>query len=242
MNFDVLAFGAHPDDIEIFCSGTLHKCIKNELKVAVVDITKAELSTRGNLILRAKETSKSNQILGLKYRDCLEIPDGNIEFNQTNKIKVITIIRKFRPKIILIPYFECRHPDHQNTGLLVKEAAFYAGLEKISTFYNNSSQEPFRPNRIFYYMEMVDFKPTFIVDISDEFETKLNSIKAFKSQFFDENNMDRETFISKKSFIEHVKMRAKYFGFKIGVEYGEPYFCSQPIVLRDIKSFINFGI
>jgi N-acetylglucosamine malate deacetylase 1 len=238
MDFDLLAFGAHPDDIEIFCSGTISKCIKKGLKVGVVDLTRAELSTRGNVTLRAEETRKSNEALGLKYRECLGIPDGNIEFNQENKLKIISVIRKYRPNTLLLPYLECRHPDHQKTGLLVKECAYSAGLEKIVTMDNQVVQAPFRPSLIFHFMEMIDFLPSFIVDISDEFKTKIDSIKAFKSQFFDETNMDKETFISKKSFIDNIEARARHFGFKIGVEYGEPFYSQKPLNPKDLALFI----
>jgi N-acetylglucosamine malate deacetylase 1 len=238
MDFDILAFGAHPDDIEIFCSGTLHKAIKKGLKVAVIDLTKAELSTRGNVTLREQETRKSNEILGLNHRDCLNIPDGGVQINEENKIKVIKSIRKYRPKIVLIPYSECRHPDHRNTGLLVKDAFFFAGLEKIKTEVDGISQQEYRPKSYFQFMEIIDFNPTFVVDISDEFETKMKSIKAFKSKFFDEQNMDKETFISKKSFLDFVEAKARYYGQKIGVTYGEPFYSHLPLNLRDFNMIL----
>jgi len=237
MNFDVLAFGAHPDDIEIFCSGTIKKLTKKGMKVAVVDLTRAELSTRGNLKLRAEETEKSNKILGLEHRETLGIPDGNIELNWENKLKVIYAIRKYRPNVLFCPYLDCRHPDHQKTGMLVKEAFHNCGLVKIETFENGVKQEPFRPNHMYYFMEMVDFTPSFVVDISDEFDDKMKSIRAFKSQFFSEDDPDTQTFISQKSFIEYIEARARYWGFKIGVKYGEPFYSQKPIGVKDMNFF-----
>lgn len=238
MNTDVLAFGAHPDDIEIFCSGTIRKLIKNHKKAAVVDLTYAELSTRGNLKLRAEETEKANKVMGLEHREILGIPDGNIELNWENKLKVIYAIRKYRPKVVLCPYLDCRHPDHQKTGMLVKEAFHNAGLVKIETFDKDVKQEPFRPDHLFYFMEMVDFIPSFVIDISDEFDDKMKSIRAFKSQFFSEDDPGTQTFISQKSFIEYIEARARYWGFKIGVKYGEPYFSPKPLGIKDMNLFL----
>lgn len=237
MCVDVLAFGAHPDDIEIFCSGTLRKLIKNNKKVAVVDLTYAELSTRGNLKTRAEETKKANEVLGLEHREILGIPDGNIELNWENKLKLIYAIRKYKPNVIFCPYLDCRHPDHQRTGMLVKEAFHNAGLVKIDTFDNGKKQEPHRPDYLYYFMEMVDFIPSFIVDISEEFEDKMKSIRAFKSQFFSEDDPGTQTFISQKSFIEYIEARARYWGFKIGVRYGEPFYSPKPIPIFDSNFF-----
>jgi bacillithiol biosynthesis deacetylase BshB1 len=237
MNIDVLAFGAHPDDIEIFCSGTIRKLIKHGKKCAVVDLTEAERSTRGNVELRKEETLASNQVLGLEHRLNLGIPDANIELNWENKLKVIYAIRKYKPTTILCPYLDCRHPDHEKTGRLLKEAFHNSGLIKIETYDNDEKQSPHKATNIFYYMEMIDFTPSFVVDITDEFEDKMKSILSFKSQFFTEYDPATQTFLTQKNFIQYLEARARYWGFKIGKTFGEPYLCPKPIPITDMEFF-----
>jgi len=237
MNIDVLAFGAHPDDIEIFCSGTIRKLIKHGKECAVVDLTQAELSTRGNVELRKEETLASNQVLGLEHRINLGIPDSNIELNWENKLKIIYAIRKYKPTTILCPYLDCRHPDHEKTGKLIKEAVHSSGLIKLETYDNNEKQTPHKAMHLFYYMEMVDFVPSFVVDITEEFEDKMKSILAFKSQFLTNYDPTTQTFLTQNNFIQTIESRARYWGFKIGKTYGEPYFSAKPISITDMSFF-----
>ena len=237
LNMDVLAFGAHPDDIEIFCSGTIRKLIKHGKKCAVVDLTEAERSTRGNVELRKEESLASNKILGLEHRINLGITDANIELNWENKLKIIYAIRKYKPNTILCPYFDCRHPDHENTGKLLREAFHNSGLVKIETYDNDEKQSPHRATHLFCYMEMVEFVPSFVVDITDEFEDKMKAILSFKSQFFTEYDPTTQTFLTQKNFIPLMEARARYWGFKIGKTYGEPYFSQKPIPITDMDFF-----
>jgi len=238
MILDVLALAAHPDDIELSCAGTLIKMSKLGYKVGIVDFTRGELGTRGTPQTRAKEAQESSRIMGIAVRGNLGIPDGNIEINQTNKLKVIKIIRKYQPTILIMPYWIERHPDHEHTAMLSREASFYAGLEKIRTKENGKRQEPHRPKIQIHYMQAYEFVPSFIVDVTDEFETRMQAIRAFKSQFFDPNSQERETFISRVDFLEAIEARARRFGFQIGVKYGEPFYSIQAIGLNNLFSLI----
>lgn len=234
MKLNILAFGAHPDDVELSCGGTIVKMVKTGYKVGVIDITEAELSTRGNVELRKQETKKSAEILKLQVRENLKIQDGQIENNQENRLKVINCIRKYQPDIILAPYFEDRHPDHVHVSNLVNESNFYSGLNKIKSNY-----PPYRAkNVIYYYQHLVD-KPSFVVDITAEFEKKMEAVKAFTSQFYDPHSKEPETYISNKQFFESLKTRAQYFGYQIGVEFGEPFFIKSAIKIDNIYGIFS---
>ncbi|MCU0364824.1 MAG: bacillithiol biosynthesis deacetylase BshB1 [Ignavibacteriaceae bacterium] len=229
MNLDVLVFAAHPDDAELSMGGTIARFTAQGLKVGVVDLTKAELSTRGNVITRAKETAAASKILKLKVRENLGIEDGGILSSKDNLKRVITIIRKFKPSIVFAPYFNDRHPDHIDASILVKRAVFSSGLEKYRTAIAGKSQLQYRPKKIFYYMQTYIFEPTFIVDVSDYFETKMKSCKAFNSQFHNPSLKKEDTFISKPEFLDYVKARAEFYGFQIRKKYGEPFYCEENI-------------
>jgi bacillithiol biosynthesis deacetylase BshB1 len=229
MNLDVLVFAAHPDDAELSMGGTIARFTAQGLKVGVVDLTKAELSTRGNVITRAKETAAASKILKLKVRENLGIEDGGILSSKDNLKRVITIIRKFKPSIVFAPYFNDRHPDHIDASILVKRAVFSSGLEKFRTAIAGKSQLQYRPKKIFYYMQTYIFEPTFIVDVSDYFETKMKSCKAFNSQFHNPSLKKEDTFISKPEFLDYVKARAEFYGFQIRKKYGEPFYCEENI-------------
>lgn len=229
MNLDVLVFAAHPDDAELSMGGTIARFTSQELKVGVVDLTKAELSTRGNIIKRAKETVAASKILNLKVRENLGIRDGGISLSQDSIKKVVQTIRKYKPSIVFAPYFNDRHPDHIDVSNLIKRAVFSSGLEKFKTSLSGKSQTAYRPKKIFYYMQTYLFEPSLIVDISDYFEVKMKSCKAFKSQFHNPALKKEDTFISKPEFLEYVEARAKFYGFQIRKKYGEPFYCEEKI-------------
>lgn len=234
MKLDILAFSAHPDDVELSCGGTVVKMVNLGYAVGVADLTEAELSTRGNVDLRRKETENSSKILHLSMRENLKIPDGEIENNITNRLKVIQCIRKHQPKIILAPYFEDRHPDHVHASNLISEANFYSGLSKIDTGF-----EPHRANSmIYYYQHLVD-KSSFVVDITNEFDKKMEAVKAFRSQFYNPESEEPETFISQKRFLDSLETRAQYFGYQIGVEYGEPFFIKSTIKINNLYEIFS---
>ena len=229
MELDVLAIGAHPDDIELTCAGTLAKCVKLGHKVGIVDLTEGELGTRGSRSVRVKEADEAAKILGVHTRENLQIPDGDIEVGQKNISKVVQVYRKYRPKIILIPHWYERHPDHIHAHYLCREAWFYSGLTKVETKLDGKKQPPWRPHNYFHFMQKYVFTPSFIVDISDVYELRLEAIKAHKSQFYNPASNDPETLLSQKSFLELVETRAKYYGQQIGAKYGEPFYSETPL-------------
>ncbi len=229
MILDVLVFAAHPDDAELSMGGTIARFTSNGLKVGVADLTRAELSTRGDVKLRAKETDSATKILKLKIRENLEIKDGGITISPDNLKKVVSVIRKYKPSIVFAPYFNDRHPDHIDVSNLIKRAVFSSGLEKFKTLLSGKSQIAYRPKKIFYYMQTYIFDPSFIVDISDHFQTKMKSCKAFQSQFHNPSLKKDDTFISKPEFLDYVEARAKFYGFQIRKKYGEPFYCEENI-------------
>ncbi len=234
MQLDVLAIGAHPDDVELTCSGTIAKCVKLGYKVGILDLTEGELGTRGSRSIRVKEADEAAKILGVHIRDNLRIPDGNIEVNQNNLTKVIQVYRTYRPKIILIPHWHERHPDHVHSHHLSREAWFYSGLTKMETKFEGKTQLPWRPQNYFHYMQRYQFTPSFIVDVSDVYDIRVEAIGAHKSQFYNPESKDPETLLSQKSFLDVVETRAKFYGHQIGAKYGEPFYSADPIGVNDI--------
>jgi bacillithiol biosynthesis deacetylase BshB1 len=238
MNYDAIFFGAHPDDVEIGYAGTIASLTAQNKKVAIVDVTSAELSTRGDIITRKQEALNAAKILGVQERVILDIPDGNIQVNKENTIKVIEIIRKYKPKLIFAPYFNDRHPDHINISRLIKEAYFYSGLQKISTMVDGKKQDFYRPRNLFYYMTYFIFEPSFVIDISDFMETKIQALKAYKSQFYNPDSDEPLTLIAKADFFDYIKSRNQIYGFRIGKSFAEPYFY-EDYLMYDFNILFN---
>lgn len=238
MKLDILAFAAHPDDTEISCSGTLKKHIAQGKKVGVVDLTGGELGSRGSKDLRLIEANNSSKLLGLSSRDNLDMADGFFEDNYENQLKIIEMIRKYQPDVIICNSPTDRHPDHGRAGKMVSEAAFYSGLLKIETSYRGNSQMKWRPKSVYHYIQDYYLKPDFIVDITPYINDKMESIKAFSSQFYDENSSEPETPISGKDFFDFIEARAMQFGRLIGVKYGEGFIQSRPIGVDDITKLL----
>lgn len=237
MRLDVLAFGAHPDDIELTCAGTIIKLSRMGYKTGVISMTGGELGTRGNADIRRQEFADAGEIMGLALHKMLDIADGNVALTLDNKMKVIREIREYRPKIVFAPYWKVRHPDHGHTSHLVRESAFFAGLKKIDT-----GQEAYRPYKIIYYPGRFEFKPSFIVDVSDCHEQKVKAIQAYKSQFHNpekDKYGDAETNISTPEFLDAIVTRAKQYGSYIGVAYGEPFLVREPMRLDDPVRFFG---
>lgn len=229
MILDVLVFAAHPDDAELSMGGTIAKMTDSGLKVGIVDLSRGELGTRGSSDIRKHEAQLASEILNLSHRENLGFKDGSIKFNDDFLKRIISKIRKYQPKIIFAPYFNDRHPDHIGTSQLVKEAVFFSGLPKIATEDNDRIQSPFRPQKLYYYMQTYEFKPAFIVDISNFFDTKMKSILSYDTQFHNPESIEPETFISSPNFLKFVEARAKYFGFKIGKDFGEAFYSEEEI-------------
>ena len=238
MNIDTLVFAAHPDDAELGMGGTIAKFVKSNFSVGIIDITQGEMSTRGNTEIRKQESLKADSILMTSIRENLLIPDGDIQLTDENVRKIVIMIRKYRPKVIFAPYFNDRHPDHLNVSNLVKKAFFISGLLKYKSFDEGNEQDTYRPGKLYYYMQTYTFIPSFIIDISTTFNEKMNSVRAYSSQFYDPKNTEPETFISNPQFIEYVEARARHYGFQIGKRYGEPFFCEEHIEL-DISKVLS---
>ena len=235
MKTDVLAFGPHPDDVEMGCGGLLFKLKKAGYKTGIIDLTMGELSSNGNIETRIKETRAASEILKIDVRENLNLADGNIVNDMENRNKIIEILRRYKPKMVLFPYYKDRHPDHENAHKLIKESIFISGLVKYQT-----SLDFFRPDIVINYMLHFEFIPTFIVDISDEFEKKVEAVTAYGSQFFSTVEKDVVTHISTKSFNDILHTRAKYFGLKINSSAGEAYFINSRIKINDPLLFFNY--
>lgn len=234
MKLDVLALGAHPDDVELSCGGTVAKLAKQGRRVGIADLTRGELGTRGSREIRAAEAAEAARLLGVQVRENLGIPDGNLETSLENRLKIVQIIRKYQPDVLLFPYPVDRHPDHERAHTLCREAWFAAGLEKVETTLEGRVQEPFRPRAYYHFMQWFEFKPSFIIDITDEFDQRMQCVGAFKSQFYDPDSNERQTILSTPEFIEMLRTRLAYYGDKIGKKYGEPFYSVSPINVPDL--------
>ena len=223
MKVDILAFAAHPDDIELAASGTLMKHIALGKKVGIVDLTQGELGSRGTIDTRYAEASDASKIMGVHYRTNLKMRDGFFEITEENKLAIIREIRKCQPEIVLMNAISDRHPDHGRASKLVSEACFYAGLRMIKTEDNGVEQQCHRPNAAYHYIQDHFIKPDFVVDISEFAQRKIESIQAYKTQFFDPNSTEPQTPISGQDFIDFINARMREFGRPIGVEFAEGF-------------------
>jgi bacillithiol biosynthesis deacetylase BshB1 len=233
---DILAFGIHPDDIELSCSGTLLKHIAAGYSVGIIDLTKGELGTRGTAELRLQEATAAAKILGVQFRENLGFQDGFFRNDKENQYKIIEKIRQYRPKIVLCNAISDRHPDHGRAAQLVSEACFYAGLSKIETAYNKEIQDAYRPKAVYHYIQDRQLKPDFVVDISAFMDKKIEAIMAFSSQFFNLNSTEPVTPISSPEFIETVKGKNRTFGREILVEFAEGFTVERNIGVEDLLS------
>lgn len=232
MKLDILAFGAHPDDIELSCGGSLAAMIDKGYTVGICDLTRGELGSRGTAETRAQEAEKASAILGIHERINLGIPDGNIAVNNEYILDIVSVLRHYTPHIILIPAHNDRHLDHEYAHQLLRKAVFVSGMAKIETMYHGSTQDPFRPQRMFSYMQSYHFEPDFIVDISAYFSQKMQAIQAYSSQVFVEGQHDEnapQTFISTPAFMTMITARSQYLGSLIGASYGEGFKTIEPL-------------
>jgi bacillithiol biosynthesis deacetylase BshB1 len=220
---DILAFAAHPDDVELSACGTLLKHIALGMKVGIIDLTQGELGTRGNFSTRKAEAQMASQILGIHVRENLGMPDGFFEINTDNKIKIIEVIRKYRPQVILANAIEDRHPDHGRAAQLVAEATFLSGLPKIVTHDAGEEQKPHRPKAIYHYIQDYYLEPDFVVDVTPFVDKKIEAIKAYKTQFFDPDSPEPATPISGEDFFEFITGRMMQFGRPAGMKYAEGF-------------------
>jgi len=223
MKLDILVLAVHPDDAELGCSGTILKHIALGKKVGIIDLTRGELGTRGTADIRDLEAADSAKIMGLHARENLRFRDGFFENNEAHQLEVVKMIRKYQPEIVLTNALHDRHPDHGKAGDLANDACFLSGLSKINTQLEGVAQHAWRPKLVLQYIQDRYIKPDIIIDITPYFETKIASIKAFKTQFFNPELDEPDTYISSPEFFESVIGRAREFGKSIGATYGEGF-------------------
>ena len=235
MKVDILAIGSHPDDVELGCSGTIAKEISIGKRVGIIDLTRGELGTRGSAEIREKEANQAAEILKVSFRENLNFKDGFFKNDEEHQLKLIQVIRKYRPDFILCNAPDDRHIDHPKGAKLVVDACFLSGLEKIESTLEGNKQEPWRPHNIYHYIQWKSLKPDFIVDISNHFKTKIKSVKAFKSQFYDGNETVHNTPISTKNFLDSIEYRARDLGRLTNVDYGEGFIAARIPLVENIS-------
>ncbi len=238
MKLDILAIGAHPDDIELGCGATIAKEISLGKKVGVLDLTRGELGTRGSAEIRDKEALAAAKILGLSSRENLAFADGFFINDKEHQLKVIEIIRKHQPDIILCNAIEDRHIDHAKGSKLVSDAAFLSGLRKIETFLDGKPQEKWRPKHVYHYIQWNTIKPDFVVDVSDFIDIKIKAVKAYGSQFYNPDSKEPISPITSKNFIDSINYRAQDLGRLIGALYAEGFTVERPIAIKNLDKLI----
>ncbi len=234
MNTDILAIGAHPDDVELGCGGTVALHAAAGRNIAILDLTRGELGTRGNAELRLEEAREAARILGVKERVNLALADGFFRNDRDSLLALAARIRQFRPRIILAPARSDRHPDHGRAAAMVKEAVFLAGLPKVETRLEGNPQEPWRTPLLLHYIQDYYHRPDIVVDISQYFEQKMKAVLAFRSQFHNPDSTEPETPISRPEFLEALKARAIEYGRAIGATYGEGFNSNRLIGTQDL--------
>jgi bacillithiol biosynthesis deacetylase BshB1 len=238
MKLDILAFGAHPDDVELGCSGTIAKEISLGKKVGIIDLTRGELGTRGSAEIRDAEAALAASILGISIRENLNMRDGFFVNDEAHQLKIIQILRKYRPEIVLCNAIEDRHIDHAKGSKLVSDACFLSGLRKIETDYEGQAQEAWRPKVVYHYLQWKNIEPDFVVDISDFIDIKKDSIMAYSSQFYSKNSNEPVTPIATKNFLNSVLFRSMDFGRIIGVDHAEGYTAERYLAVNSLGDLI----
>lgn len=238
IKLDILAIGAHPDDIELGCGATIAKEISLGKKVGVLDLTRGELGTRGSAEIRDQEAAKSAKILGLTIRENLAFADGFFTNDKEHQLKIIEIIRKYQPNIILCNAIEDRHIDHSKGSELVSNAAFLSGLRKIKTTLNEKKQTHWRPKHVYHYIQWNNIKPDFVVDVSDFINVKLNAVKAYSSQFYNPDSDEPISPITSKNFLDSITYRAQDLGRLIHVEYAEGFTTERYVAVESLDKLI----
>lgn len=226
---DILFFGAHPDDVELSAGGTVAKLVKDGFSVGIVDLTSGEMGTRGTMKTRQREAANAAKALGASFRQHLDFGDGNLRTGREEELEIIRLLRDRRPRIVFAPHPDDRHPDHTRTGRIVTEASFYAGLKALE-----SGQAAHRPQTVVYYLQNYMLPPSFIVDCTKSWKTKMRAINAFKSQFYDPASKEPKTVISDPKFLQVIEARGLHFGMMIGATYGEAFVTKQPPKIDDV--------
>jgi len=229
MPVDVLAISAHADDVELTCGGTLVVLKKRGYRFGIVDLTRGEMGTRGSAQIRAAEALRAAEILGAEFRETLDLGDGGLRQGREEELAVIEVIRRERPRLILTPYPDDRHPDHRRAGQLVTDASYYAGLRKLET-----AHPAHRPQQTVYFSTFDTRRPDFVVDVTPVIETRRAAMRAFESQFHKPDSTEPATVLSQQGFLEAVESRARDYGIMIGVEFAEGFLARRPPRLDDL--------
>lgn len=229
MPVDVLAIAAHPDDVEMTCAGTLLRCRAAGQSFGILDLTRGEMGTRGSAATREREGQRAAEILGATFRESLDLSDGGLETGRDAELKLVDVIRREKPRLLITSYPDDRHPDHRRAGELVADAAFYAGLRKIET-----AHAAHRPQQTIYFSTGYLHAPTFVVDVTPFMEKRRDAIRAFRSQFHDPESAEPETVLTQPAFLDMLEGRARHFGFLIGVEFGEGFVSRRPPRVDDL--------
>lgn len=238
MKLDILAVGAHPDDVELSCAATLAKEISLGKKVGILDLTRGEMGTRGTAEIRDREAKEAANILGVTIRENLGFADAFFVNNTSHQLEVIKILRKYRPDIVLCNAIDDRHIDHAKASKLVSDACFLSGLQKIETHCNNKKQQHWRPKQVYHYIQWKNLTPDFVVDVSGFIDLKMQAVAAYRSQFYDPNSKEPETPISSENFMESIRYRARDLGRLTGVEYAEGFTAERQVAVRSLGDLI----
>ena len=239
MKLDILAFGVHPDDVELGCAGTIMAAIDQGKKVGIVDLTRGELGTRGTPTTRTKEAAAAAKIMGVDVRENLDMADGFFTNDEAHQRKIIALIRKYQPDVILANAPEDRHPDHGRSAKLVSDASFLSGLRKIETIHEGVTQNAWRPAYTFHYIQDRFIQPSFVIDITAYMERKMEAVLAYGTQFTSADTSEPQTYISSPQFLETVKARALMLGKRIGVGYAEGYITEKIIGFSNFDAIIK---
>lgn len=234
MKLDILAFGAHPDDVELGCSGTIAKEIALGKKVGIIDLTRGELGTRGSVEIRNQEAANAAKILGISVRENLDMRDGFFMNDESHQLEIIKMLRKYKPEIVLCNAIDDRHIDHGKGSQLVSDACFLSGLIKIETEINGEKQEVWRPKLVYHYMQWKNITPDFVVDITGYNDKRVESILAYSSQFYNPDSDEPETLIASKNFLESLNYRAQDLGRLIGTDYAEGFTVERYLAVNSL--------
>lgn len=235
---DILAIGAHPDDIELGCGGTILNEIHKGKKVGLIDLTAGELGTRGSVEKRKQESYKASKILGVDFRLNLGMKDGFIKNDEKSQIQVIRFIRKYQPDVIICNAPDDRHVDHAEASKLVVSSSFLSGLVKINTKLDNNNQKPWRPNNVYHYIQWKNLEPTFVVDISQHIEKKMEAVLSYDSQFYNPKSEEPDTLISSEKFLDSITARSADFGRLIGVEHAEGFISNKLVGVKSLNDLL----
>ena len=239
MKLDVLAIGAHPDDVELGCSGTLIKEVHRGKKVGIVDLTQGELGTRGTVETRYAEAAAAAKAMGIHARENLKMRDGFFVNDEAHQRQLITVLRKYRPEVVIGNILDDRHPDHGKAGKLIYDACFLSGLAKVvTTGTDGKEQEKWRPKYLLHYLQDRFYEPDVIVDISDVWEQRMEAVKAYTTQFNSQESDGPQTYISSPEFMQSLEARARSLGKRIGVKWGEGFVSKKSIGIASLDALV----